>query len=463
MKEWLHLCDRGNCGPGSAQCFSKSPPGVFPTRLIDLGYTLKLGRFQLGNFSWAKIHLTSPKGHLPYIALSHCWGNLSTDLKGKWITTRENLESRTKTGFHINILPATFRDAITVTRKLGVRYLWIDSLCILQGDRDDWASEAGKMQDVFRGAYCTIAATSAQDSTIGFLARPAPKPGKWVCITQAGGPSTFTTTFTDNFEVDVVRGILNTRAWVLQERALSRRTLHFTDRQTYWECGGGVRCETLTYMRNYGSILSDPEFPSFLDHASPLKKFEIPHKLIARYSGLGLTNDTDRGTAIMSLISAIAETLNTQVGFGVFHNFIHRSLLWRRDQQGPMVQIQYPEQATPPSWSWESYMGKIDYLLWESRPEWDTSVELDTERITARIKRLQAHKMETTKVSQVLRDHNGYRIGDLWFDGEIRDLKEVWCAILGRLWYRRSSQTKIKGEGEEGEEGEEGWKYYVLI
>jgi hypothetical protein len=53
----------------------------------------------------------------------------------------------------------------------------------------------------------------------------------------------------DKFQVDVLGGTLNTRAWVLQERALSRRTLHFTDRQTYWECGGGVRCETLTYMR----------------------------------------------------------------------------------------------------------------------------------------------------------------------------------------------------------------------
>ncbi|KAH8751056.1 heterokaryon incompatibility protein-domain-containing protein [Diaporthe sp. PMI_573] len=249
MKEWLHLCDRGKCGAERAQCFSKSPPGVFPTRLIDLGCTLKLGRFQLGNFSWAKIRLISPKEHLPYIALSHCWGDLSADIKGTWITTRENLESRTKTGFHINILPATFRDAVTVTRKLGIRYLWIDSLCILQGDNDDWASEAGKMQDVFRGAYCTIAATSAQDSTKGFLARPALEPGKWVCTTQAGNPSTFTTTFMDNFQVDVLGGILNTRAWVLQERALSRRTLHFTDRQTYWECGGGVRCETLTYMR----------------------------------------------------------------------------------------------------------------------------------------------------------------------------------------------------------------------
>jgi hypothetical protein len=90
----------------------------------------------------------------------------------------------------------------------------------------------------------------------------------------------------------------------------------------------------------------------------------------------------------------------------------------------------------------------------------------ETMEIAARVKRLQAHKRGTTNLGQVLQDHNGCRIGDLWFDGEIRDLKEVWCAILGRIRYRRSSQTEIKGlsyEGEEGEEGEEGWKYYVLI
>ncbi|KAH8749115.1 heterokaryon incompatibility protein-domain-containing protein [Diaporthe sp. PMI_573] len=376
--------------------------------------------------------------HAPFVKLLRPLVSGLVLIRGKWSTTRENLESRTKTGFYINILPATFRDAVTVTRKLGIRYLWIDSLCICQGDeqgdKDDWASEAEKMQDVFRGAYCTIAATSAQDSTKGFLARPALEPGKWVCTTQPGDPSTFTTTFMDNFQVDVLGGILNTRAWVLQERALSRRTLHFTDRQTYWECGGGVRCETLTYMRNYGSILSDPEFPRSLEDASTLKQFEIPHKLIARYSGLGLTNKTDRGTAIRSLITAMAKTLNTPVDFGVFHKFTHRSLLWRRNQEVPMVQIQYPEQATPPSWSWESYKGKIDYLVWEPGPEWDTSVKLDTAKLTARIKRLQVHERKTTNLHQILRDYNGSRIGDLWFDGEIRDLKEV-CQTLSSIRY----------------------------
>ncbi|KAH8743596.1 heterokaryon incompatibility protein-domain-containing protein, partial [Diaporthe sp. PMI_573] len=337
----------------------------------------------------------------------------------KWITTSGNLEPRTKTGFHIDILPATFRDAVIVTRKLSIRYLWIDSLCILQGDKDDWASEAGKMQDVFRGAYCTIAASSAQDSTQGFLARPAPNPGKWVCTTQAGGPSTFATTFLDNFKKDVEEGILNTRAWVLQERALSKRTLHFTDRQTYWECGGGVRCETLTYMRKYvhhGSILSDPKFPENLGGVRKQKQFEIPHKLIAQYSGLNLTNHTDRGAAIRSLMNAMAKTVDTKVDFGVFHKFTHRSLLWRRDQEAALIKIHYPEQMPPPSWSWESYTGKIDYLVWEPEPEWDTSVTLDTARMTARVKRLQAHERESINLSQVLRDNSGCRVGYLWLD-----------------------------------------------
>jgi hypothetical protein len=159
----------------------------------------------------------------------------------------------------------------------------------------------------------------------------------------------------------------------------------------------------------------------------------------------------------------MAKTLDTPVDFGVFHKFTHQSLLWRRNQEGPMVQIQYREQVPPPSWSWESYMGKIDYLVWESRPEWDTSVKLDTARLTARIKRLQVHERETTNLHQILRDYNGSRIGELWFDGEIRDLKEVWCAILGRIQYQRSSQTQIKGSSYEGEEGKSRWKYYVLI
>lgn len=248
MKEWLRLCDLSKCATLSTTCYIWHGSTQQPARLLDLGHKFSLDRLKQSNQNPTTIRLVSVETPVRYIALSHCWGQLSSEQTNQWLTTRDNLESRTNIGFPTDILPATFQDAITVTRRLGERYLWIDSLCILQGDKDDWESEAKKMGDVFRGAYCTIAATSSRDSTQGFLKRTDFSSIPWVRIPEQSRPPVFATTFINRFEEDVLYGPLNSRAWVFQERALSRRIIHFTDRQTYWECGGGVRCETLTYM-----------------------------------------------------------------------------------------------------------------------------------------------------------------------------------------------------------------------
>lgn len=232
LKEWLRVCDDGKCSPDAHHtCVSPSESGQLPTRLVDLC------RLIPEEFGPDTVRLIEPTKTVEYTALSHCWGpsiREGTPVPRPWVTTSDNLDDRMKKGFSVVDLPDTFRDAIIVTRKLGKRYLWIDSLCIKQGDIKDWEAEAGKMQNVFRGAYCTIAATSATHSGEGFLNRQ--------CFEYAHSDP-------ENFKVDVLEGTLNQRAWVFQERALSRRIIHFTNRQTYWECGGGVRCETLTYMR----------------------------------------------------------------------------------------------------------------------------------------------------------------------------------------------------------------------
>jgi hypothetical protein len=107
--------------------------------------------------------------------------------------------------------------------------------------------ESMKMEEYFGSAYCTIAATSAKSSTEGFLIpRPA---GQCVKVPGPLGAPLYVCNVIGDFRGDVEEGILNQRGWVLQERALSRRTIHFTTTQTYWECGIRVGCETLTKMR----------------------------------------------------------------------------------------------------------------------------------------------------------------------------------------------------------------------
>ena len=135
------------------------------------------------------------------------------------------------------------QDAVTVTRGLGERFLWIDSLCIIQDDADDWNIESKKMETVFGSAYCTIAASSAKNSTEGFLNPRSPRQ-----CARLPDTALYICENIDNFHRDLEEGELSKRSWVLQERALSCRTIHFTTTQTYWECGGGVHCESLIKM-----------------------------------------------------------------------------------------------------------------------------------------------------------------------------------------------------------------------
>jgi hypothetical protein len=183
-----------------------------------------------------------------YIALSHPWGDI--DAYEAFVTLRKDDDksghdlARFKHSIPYEDLPSTFKHAVDCTRNLKVRYLWIDSICIIQGKDGDFAEEAKKMEDVFSGAYCVIAASSAGDQRDGFLnARPQ---RKYVAF-QPDRPF-YVCQIIDRFNEDVIMGRLNQRGWVLQERALARRTMFFTKNQTYFECGNGVRCETLTQM-----------------------------------------------------------------------------------------------------------------------------------------------------------------------------------------------------------------------
>ena len=184
---------------------------------------------------------------MKYTALSHRWGNHPpTKDDPRYCTTDGNLSARLN-GFSLSKLPKTFQDAVRVTRELGIGYLWIDSLCIIQWNADDWKREAGRMEDVFASAYCTIAATSAVDSNAGFLARN--RGDEYVRVQDAAGNQVYICAHMDDFEKDVEQVELNKRAWVMQERVLAKRTIHFSANQTYWECGEGVHCENLTIMK----------------------------------------------------------------------------------------------------------------------------------------------------------------------------------------------------------------------
>jgi hypothetical protein len=222
-----------NCNAKHPKCLpAKGSP--LPTRLIDLGTR---------DSPTIRIYETQDTDSIQYIALSHPWGPYNED-HPHFCTFPRNLDEYKK-NISFDKLPATFQHAVTTTRELGLRYLWIDSICIIQGPDGDFAQEATRMEDVFSSAYCVLAASSAMGQQDGFL---NPRKGNKYLIFEKGGQPLYVCRFMDDFNADVLEGPLSKRGWVLQERALAHRTIFFTDRQTYWECGEGVRCETLTRM-----------------------------------------------------------------------------------------------------------------------------------------------------------------------------------------------------------------------
>ncbi|KAN0077636.1 Heterokaryon incompatibility protein (HET) domain containing protein [Elaphomyces granulatus] len=169
-----------------------------PTRVLAVGSPKDL-----------RLHCSKKDEKGKYIALSHCWGANQGQLPLR--TTKDKLKDY-KQHIEFSELPQTFQDAVTVAREIGIEYLWIDSLCIIQDDSGDWKEESQKMEQKLPES----------------LMRKTPT-GK-------------------SFKQAVDEGLLNTRGWVLQERALSRRTIHFTGSQIFWECGSVIRYDNLSQL-----------------------------------------------------------------------------------------------------------------------------------------------------------------------------------------------------------------------
>jgi hypothetical protein len=133
-----------------------------PTRVLDLARSTNLP-------DKAVLIATAqlPKS-APYVCLSYCWGS---ELDGVVRTVKANLKGHQTTGIPLATLPQTIQDAATVCTRLGIRYLWIDSLCIVQDDGEDWAREAMQMCNVYSHSRLTIAAHRAAACKEGFLGK----------------------------------------------------------------------------------------------------------------------------------------------------------------------------------------------------------------------------------------------------------------------------------------------------
>jgi hypothetical protein len=347
-----------------------------------------------------------------YIALSHCWGSSLTCK-----TTIQNIRAYQR-AIPWGVLTTTFQDSIIFCLELGVDHIWIDALCIVQDSSRDWEIESSQMANIYQNAFLTLAATISSDGSGGCFSinhRPVQEHQLDSGIMVRKKLSHWQIPPT---KVSARSYPLLSRAWVLQERYMSRRVLHFCEQELVWEClvdfvceCGGIlaacdpqeqwlpssdsgleigddvtrkeyveRVERNSQRRDNHSarIISAPQNelndPSFRFLSSYTGHGSIPstrnnsrspdiltnqwHDIVEKYSTLSLSRETDRIPALSGLALKVSAPLGLYL-CGLWSKAIARNLLWKKpylDQAD-----RRPARYTGPSWSWASVKGVVSY------------------------------------------------------------------------------------------------------
>ncbi|KAI4952331.1 hypothetical protein J4E91_002800 [Alternaria rosae] len=478
---WVSQCDDHH-----ASCRQSTPKAtLLPTRLLDLG-SLPIGadfkgvrgdpRALLEDTALKLVELP-PGSTGRYIALSYCWG------QGLPITTTsKNLQKhKGNEGIKYMQLPSTLRDAVFLTRYLGVRYLWADCLCIIQDDKADWEKEASRMADVYSNAYLTTAATRASHCGEGFLQPRKVKDRHVVTFADKEGSFDLYIYYDDltmspgSMESIIDQSIkmrreepLLSRVWVLQERVLARRTIHFASYQMQWECSEQVltedgytedykACEEISLERIAQGLKSVKDAP-LLQHTQQSQDAEIVRafnpawrvwsRLIEEYTSRNMTYQSDKFPALSGVTSALQKLTGDVCLAGIWKSWFLQGLLWRLQDPNWDEYVFFPktpQRSHPwraPTWSFASVEGVVVYHLLDHDLGQETYAELlqcdvcpkgvnPLGELKNGFAKIKAPVAEVFDVSPVLSDagrvckvrmtNDRHAEGSVWFDVEVHN------------------------------------------
>jgi hypothetical protein len=305
--------------------------------------------------------------------LSYCWGG------DQIIKSTVNQISYWRRAIPYEQLPKTLQDAVIICRHLNVRFLWIDAICIIQDDDLDRAQQIAQMPQIYRNGYLTIAAASASNAAQGFLEQrdtpnsetPAFKLPYYFQDGQQGAVTIF--------QHESHTSPLDTRAWTLQERLLSPRTLEFSTSQVRWICrksrdqcgwtdGGRAQPE---YYSERQDLLPNDVFNRVFEITQPLDKQSAGvdsnhnddtakkdwYRLVRAYTHRKLTNPTDRILAVSGLAKEYDAVLQDEYVAGLWRRTLLKELLWDVETATQTA----PDAFQGPSWSWTSVNGHVDF------------------------------------------------------------------------------------------------------
>lgn len=307
-----------------------------PTRVIDVGQDATREPY---------LFETNGLTGEPYVALSYCWGFWEDHPPMKTVKEdvpefglKANHEAH-KQAIKYSNMPKTIQDAVTICRGLGIRYLWVDALCIIQHDREEWERECGKMCQVYSCATLTISATHSDGCTRGIFApqeygRQTKYVGK-----LADGRKVYMRPNIARFHNDCDPGQLSRapsspygetsgigreplacRAWCMQESVLSNRLLHYTMDELVWECNTHQRCECGVYSGpvdltdNRNVLLRRPDMvgPAFQNPAI-LWRF-MWSQWVHIFTRRSITNTGDKLPALSGLAAKFSQVLQHCLG-----------------------------------------------------------------------------------------------------------------------------------------------------
>jgi hypothetical protein len=290
-----------------------------------------------------------------YAALSHRWSEETKQVQ----LVHRNMAQRKQGGICLSEFPPMMRDAISVLRRLGILYVWIDCMCIIQDDKDDWRREAATMASVYANAELTLAATWCAGSGQSLFLDNSGNTSTAVDIRDVDGTSIFLRPVWPHYTVrDTEEGLLAdtewpllTRAWVYQEQFLSRRMLHFTRHELFWECNEALDCECSWYSPGNNSTIP------LVSQYKQLAASKDWSQIISEYSRRNLTFKSDNLAALAGIAKSFCWRKPDAGKYlcGLWEGELESCFFWY---------LVEPARARPdigrmPSWSWASVTGNV--------------------------------------------------------------------------------------------------------
>lgn len=348
LKSWIGMC----CESHGLTCNSEAGPGFHEMR----------SKPYFGVIDVHDMRLTSLPPDARYVALSYTWGP-----GDRFTTTSSKLRAlRNDHGIKdaLGEMPQAIRDAISLVRKLGERYIWVDSICIVQDSADWWNLNSKMMDQIYGNAYLTVCAADNPNASAGLMALDPSKrcfqqhveeclPGLSLMVSHPA-------------ETYIQKSVWNSRAWTFQERLLSKRCLIFTDGRVYYQCRSTTMSEDIVEQRHAGWSIELVNAPLQILRDLRTQAPQVYNDCVRLYTLRSLTHQKDVLSAFNGVNNLIGDTLETGFVFGLPSSHFDWALLW--EPRGPLTAFRrfmeggsWVESRQFPSWSWCGWKGAVHY------------------------------------------------------------------------------------------------------